>query len=153
MAAEDIVSCIPNKHLNLYYVLCQGSFDLYGAVALGQASPCLHDVAASFPVLPAARASVALLPQDLPSPETTQVTQLYFAPRKQNNKFVAGLCGSSCFPFCFAAQFSLLSLFAWGLQRYFTVNRLTMGLVLCRTGTCWSAADEPGEPRGLTWCC
>lgn len=76
------VSCIPNKHLNIYYVLCQGSFDLYGAVALGQASPCLHDVAASFPVLPAARASAALLPQDLPSPETTQVTELYFVPRK-----------------------------------------------------------------------
>lgn len=69
-----------------------------------------------------------------------------------HNKFVAGLCGSSCFPFCFAPQFSLLCLFAWGLQRYFRVTRLTMGLMLCHTGTCWSAADGPGEPRGSTWC-
>lgn len=56
----------------------QGPFDLHGAVALRQASPGLHDLTAGFPVLPAARAGAAVLPPDLPPPETTQVPQPNF---------------------------------------------------------------------------
>lgn len=60
------------------FVLSQGSFDLHGAVAVGQASPGVHDLATALPVLPAACAGAPLLRQDLPPPETTQVTQLPF---------------------------------------------------------------------------
>lgn len=47
-------------------------------MALRQASPGLHDLTAGFPVLPAARAGAAVLPPDLPPPETTQVQQPNF---------------------------------------------------------------------------
>lgn len=57
-------------------VLFKGSFDLYGAVAVRQASPSLHDLAAYLPVLPAPSAGAPLLPPDLSTPETSQVTQL-----------------------------------------------------------------------------
>lgn len=59
-------------------VLLKGSFDLYGAVAVRQASPRLHDLAAYLSVLPAPSVGAPLLPPNLPTPETSQVTPFSF---------------------------------------------------------------------------
>lgn len=76
----------------------------------------------------------------------------YSSTRCYHSLFVPHLFDSYCFPVVFAVQF-YLNLCAWGLQWYFTVHCLTIGIVLCRAGTCWSAAGEPEEPRGSTLCC
>lgn len=61
----------------------QGPFDLYGAVAVGQAPPCLHDLAATLPVLLAAHTGAPLLRADLSPSEATQVTPLLFRSIQQ----------------------------------------------------------------------
>lgn len=77
----------------------------------------------------------------------------YSSRSSYRNTFVPCLFDSYCFLFCFAVQFYLLNLCAWGLQWYFTVKCLTIDVMVCCAGICWSAAGEPGEPRGLTLCC
>lgn len=69
---------IPPPTTTTTSVSSKGPSDLHGAVAVGQAPPRLHDLAAALPVLPAAPAGAPLLRADLPPPEATQVTTLLF---------------------------------------------------------------------------